>query len=271
MEQNHRKLIAHLARRAGFGATSSELDFYSAMPYEDAVEEFLDDRAENSIPDDLIFRRHVDLHTMQGHNAAYWAYRLISTDIPLKEKIALFWHGIFATAELKLNNLGSLNNQVEMFSRCGLGKFDDLLEELSMDPAMLVWLDNHDNHKDSINENYGREILELFSMGVGNYTEDDIKECARAFTGWTVKNGEYMSTMGFKDSIWPYGRIQWHYEFREADHDDGAKTFLGEQGHFDGRDIIEIIARQEATARFIARHIYNYFVRCLVSFAVTGN
>ena len=104
---------------------------------------------------------------MQGHNAAYWAYRLISTDAPLKEKIALFWHGIFATAELKLNNLGSLNNQVEMFSRCGLGKFDDLLEELSMDPAMLVWLDNHDNHKDSINENYGREILELFSMGVG--------------------------------------------------------------------------------------------------------
>ena len=129
-----------------------------------------------------------------------------------------------------------------------------------MDPAMLVWLDNHDNHKDSINENYGREILELFSMGVGNYTEEDIKECAKAFTGWTVKNGEYMSTMGFKDSIWPYGRIQWHYEFREEDHDDGEKTFLGEKGRFDGRDIIEIIAKQDATARFISRHIYNYFV-----------
>ena len=260
MEQNHRELIAHLSRRAGFGATSSELDFYASLSYEDAVEEFLSSKVANSIPDDLIFRRHVDLHTMQGHNAAYWAYRLISTDAPLKEKIALFWHGIFATAELKLNNLGSLNNQVEMFSRCGLGKFDDLLEELSMDPAMLVWLDNHDNHKDSINENYGREILELFSMGVGNYTEEDIKECAKAFTGWTVKNGEYMSTMGFKDSIWPYGRIQWHYEFRKEDHDDGEKTFLGEKGRFDGRDIIEIIAKQDATARFISRHIYNYFV-----------
>ena len=97
-------------------------------------------------------------------------------------------------------------------------------------------------------------------MGVGNYTEDDIKECARAFTGWTVKNGEYMSTMGFKDSIWPYGRIQWHYEFREEDHDAGIKTFLGEQGPFDGQDIIEIISRLAATARFIARHIYNYFI-----------
>ena len=109
MEQTHRELIAHLARRAGFGATSSELDFYSSMSYEKAVDEFLNDREGNSIPDDLIFRRHVDLHTMQGHNAAYWAYRLISTDNPLKEKVALFWHGIFATAELKLNNLGSLN------------------------------------------------------------------------------------------------------------------------------------------------------------------
>ena len=196
----------------------------------------------------------------RGHNAAYWAYRLISSGCPLEEKIALFWHGVFATGENKLNNLGSLTNQIGTFRRHGLGRFDDLLIELSRDPAMTIWLDNHTNHKDSINENYGREILELFSMGVGNYTEDDIKECARAFTGWSVKNGEYMAMMAMKDSIWPYGRIFWHHEYREYDHDRGEKRFLGETGPFDGGDVVEIICRQPATARFVSRHLYSFFV-----------
>ena len=256
----NRPQIAHLARRAGFGATPDELDAYESLDYESLVERFLDPAARDNIPDDLIFRRHVDLHAMQGHNAAYWAYRLISTQAPLEEKIALFWHGVFATGENKLNNLGSLANQIDMFRRHGLGRFDDLLIELSKDPAMIIWLDNHTNHKDSINENYGREILELFSMGVGNYTEDDIKECARAFTGWSVKNGEYMAMMAMKDSIWPYGRIFWHHEFRDYDHDDGDKSFLGEAGPFGGEDVVSIICRQPATARFVARHLYNFFV-----------
>ena len=260
MSSEERSLIAHLARRAGFGATPEELDRYEKIGYESLVEEFLNPDDSLHIPDDLIFRRHVDLHTMQGHNAAYWAYRLISTQCPLEEKIALFWHGVFATGEGKLNNLGSLTNQIGTFRRCGLGRFDDLLIELSKDPAMIIWLDNHTNHKDSINENYGREILELFSMGVGNYTEDDIKECARAFTGWTVKNGEYMAMMAQKDSIWPYGRILWHHEYRDRDHDDGQKSFLGEQGEFNGDDVVRIICNQPATARFIARHLYNFFV-----------
>ncbi len=260
MTTESRSLIAHLARRAGFGATPDELDRWERIGYDALVEEFLDPPDAANIPDDLIFRRHVDLHAMQGHNAAYWAYRLISTQSPLEEKIALFWHGVFATGENKLNNLGSLTNQIDTFRRHGLGSFDNLLVELSKDPAMLIWLDNHTNHKDSINENYGREILELFSMGVGNYSEDDIKECARAFTGWTVRNGEYMAMMAMKDSIWPYGRIFWHHEYREDDHDDGEKTFLGERGAFDGDDVIEIICRHPATARFVARHLYNFFV-----------
>ena len=260
MTSDERSLAAHLSRRAGFGATPDELDHYEKVSYESLVDEFLNPGESKHIPDDLIFRRHVDLHTMQGHNAAYWAYRLISTQCPLEEKIALFWHGVFATGEGKLNNLGSLTNQIGTFRRCGLGRFDDLLIELSKDPAMLIWLDNHTNHKDSINENYGREILELFSMGVGNYTEDDIKECARAFTGWTVKNGEYMAMMAQKDSIWPYGRILWHHEYRDHDHDVGQKSFLGEQGDFNGEDVVRIICRQPATARFIARHLYNFFV-----------
>ena len=106
MVTSDRELIAHLSRRAGFGATPMELEHYLSLGYENTVEEFLSGNPAESIPDDLIYRRHVDLHTTQGHNAAYWAYRLISTDQPLQEKIALFWHGIFATAELKLNNVG---------------------------------------------------------------------------------------------------------------------------------------------------------------------
>jgi len=255
-----RALAAHLSRRAGFGATPGELDSYCDIEYEQLVEELINKVDSSHISDHLIFRRHVDLHTMQGHNAAYWAYRMISTDNPFVEKIALFWHGVFATAENKLNNIGSLTNQVDMFRRHGLGKYDDLLIELSRDPAMLIWLDNHTNHKDSINENYGREILELFSMGVGNYTEEDIKECARAFTGWTVKNGEYLSMMAVKDSIWPYGRILWHHEYRDSDHDSGKKKFLGENSNFNGDGVVGVICRQQATANFIARHLYNFFV-----------
>jgi len=256
----NRALAAHLSRRAGFGATPGELDNYCDIEYEQLVEELINKVDSSHISDHLIFRRHVDLHTMQGHNAAYWAYRMISTDNPFVEKIALFWHGVFATAENKLNNIGSLTNQVDMFRRHGLGKYDDLLIELSRDPAMLIWLDNHTNHKDSINENYGREILELFSMGVGNYTEEDIKECARAFTGWTVKNGEYLSMMAVKDSIWPYGRILWHHEYRDSDHDSGKKKFLGENSNFNGDGVVGVICRQQATANFIARHLYNFFV-----------
>ena len=260
MHTEQRDLKAHLARRTGFGATPDELDRYEELGYEALVEELLSPENPANVPDDLIFRRHIDLHAQQGHNAAYWAYRLISTQCPLEEKIALFWHGVFATGEHKLNNLGSLTNQIDTFRRHGLRRFDDLLIELSRDPAMSIWLDNHTNQKDSINENYGREILELFSMGVGNYTEDDIKECARAFTGWTVKNGEYMAMMAMKDSIWPYGRIFWHHEYREDDHDDGQKAFLGELGPFGGEDVVEIICRQPATARFLSRHLYNFFV-----------
>ena len=140
-----------------------------------------------------------------------------------------------------------------------MGSFRDLLVELSEDPAMIIWLDNNQNHKGAINENYGRELLELFALGIGNYTEQDIKECARAFTGWTLGNAEYMAVRASKDSIWPYGRISWHFGYRPEDHDDGEKTFLGETGRFNGEDIIDIIARQPATARFICKRLFQFF------------
>ena len=253
--------ISHLLRRAGFGATPGEMDRYIEMDYSEVVDELLNAPGTSTMPDDVIFRLFPEYYASLGVDAcANWAYRMVSTDSPLEEKITIFWHGLFATGNDKLNNPLVLLNQIDTFRRNGMGRFDDILLDLSRDPAMLIWLDNQTNHKDSINENYGREILELFSMGVGNYTEDDIKECARAFTGWSVKNAEYMALMGQKDSIWPYSRISWHYEYRQNDHDDTEKTFLGEKGKFDGEDIIEIICRQESTARFISRHLYNFFV-----------
>ncbi len=261
MSNSDMALMAHLLRRAGFGATRTELEEHVALGYEAAVERLLHPADPQSMPDDLIQRFHVDHYELRMVESAgaYWLYRMITTRCPLEEKIALFWHGLFATGYTKLNQARSQLNQIDMFRRHGLGSLSNLLVELSKDPAMIFWLDNNENHRDAINENYGRELLELFSMGIGNYSEQDIKECARAFTGWTLGNAEYMAIRSKKDSIWPYGRIAWHFEYREEDHDDGTKTFLGETGRFSGEDIIDIIARQEVTARFISTRLFQFF------------
>jgi uncharacterized protein (DUF1800 family) len=261
MINNDTALMAHLLRRAGFGASRNELEEYLAMGYDGAVEALLNPSDPGNMPDDLIRRYHVEqseLRDLPG-SAAYWMYRMISTSCPLEEKIALFWHSLFATGYAKLNQARTQLNQVDMFRRSGLGSFEELLVELSKDPAMIIWLDNNENHGDAINENYGRELLELFSMGIGNYSEDDIKACARAFTGWTLGNAEYMAIRAAKDSIWPYGRIAWHFDYREEDHDGGEKNFLGETGNFNGEDIIAIIVKQESTARFVATRLFQFF------------
>ena len=264
MQDRDIALLPHLLRRAGFGATHDELERYAGIGYEATVEELL--HPENMPPaledEDLIRRYHVDQNGLLIVDScqAYLVYRMVNTRRPLEEKLALFWHGIFATGYTKLNQPKAILNQIEMFRRHGLGRFRDLLVELSRDPAMIFWLDNKDNHKGAVNENYGREILELFSMGVGNYTEDDVRQCSRAFTGWTIRNAAHHTVRTAQDSVWPYGRLDWQYEYRDDDHDDGEKTFLGRQGAFDGEDVIDIICEQPATARFISRHLYNYFV-----------
>ena len=185
---------------------------------------------------------------------------MVNTSRPLEEKIALFWHGLFATGYTKLNQPRVILSQIDMFRRRGLGSFRDLLVEISKDPAMIFWLDNKDNHKDAVNENYGREILELFTMGVGNYTEDDVRQSSRAFTGWNIHNSDFHAVRTNQDSVWPYGRIDWQYEYRPEDHDNGEKQFLGQVGDHNGEDVIDIICHHPATARFIARHLYNFFV-----------
>jgi len=255
-------LMAHLMRRAGFGATPDEIAAGVERGYEATVETLLNPRDAQWIGDFMVRRFDHEASGMINHpgSARNWLYRMVTSTAPLQEKMTLFWHGIFATGYNKVIHGKALSDQTRMFRRYAMGSFRDLLVELSKDPAMIIWLDNQDNHKGAINENYGRELLELFSMGVGNYTEEDIKECARAFTGWTIANREYMELRSQRDSDWPYGRISWHFEFHPEDHDYGEKTFLGETGNFNGDDIVDIICRQPAAARFIARHLYSFFV-----------
>jgi uncharacterized protein (DUF1800 family) len=144
-----------------------------------------------------------------------------------------------------------MSDQIDLFRRIGMSNIREILLELSMNPAMINWLDNNENIKGEPNENYGRELLELFSMGVGNYSEEDIKNCALAFTGWTFAQPV---------PLYPHGFYSPEFLFRPEDHDFGEKTFLGHTGNFNGDDIIDIIVEQPATARFISRHLYNFFV-----------
>ena len=242
--------MAHLMRRAGFGATPAELDTLAQeQTYEDIVENLVNPERFEELDEAYIDRYYsgepVALHVGK------WLYRMVNTRRPLEEKMALFLHHIFPVAWGKSEHGPSLYTEIAMFRRVGLMDMKTILLELSRDPAMIFWLDNNENHKDEINENYGRELLELFSMGVGNYTEDDIKAASRAFTGWTFKQPL---------SLYPNGHYPAEFEFLEDDHDYDSKTFLGETGDFDGEDIIDIIVKQPATARFISRHLYNFFV-----------
>jgi len=248
--KSDRALVAHLMRRAGFGATPAELDTLAQeQTYEDIVEDLVNPERFEELDEAYIDRYYsgepVALHVGK------WLYRMVNTRRPLEEKMALFLHHIFPVAWGKSEHGPSLYTEIAMFRRVGLMDMKTILLELSRDPAMIFWLDNNENHKDEINENYGRELLELFSMGVGNYTEDDIKAASRAFTGWTFRQPL---------SLYPNGHYPAEFEFLEDDHDYDSKTFLGETGDFDGEDIIDIIVKQPATARFISRHLYNFFV-----------
>ena len=247
-------LMAHLMRRAGFGATQDELEQRVGKGYEATVEELLNPQDQKTADNFEFLRYHPGYWkpvTSPGMGSAGWLNHMVNTDRVLEEKMVLFWHHIFATGQSKIDHFHEVIKQIDMFREKGMGDYRELLVELAKNPAMIYWLDNCDNHATAVNENWGRELLELFSMGVGNYTEDDVRECSRAFTGWTLSP---MIPRGAS------GRYDWGFEYREEDHDDEEKTFFGHTGNFNGEDIIDIICQQPATARFIARHLYNFFV-----------
>ena len=257
MAENDVLLMAHLMRRAGFGAPYSELQERAARGYEATVEELLYPENQPELNTDVM-QRYMGWRDMGylAANQGYWTYRMVNSPRQLQEKLCLFWHSIFCVGDSKIMAPHNILEQLDHFRNRGLDRFDELLLRMSTNPAMLYYLDNQLSHKDAVNENWGRELLELFSMGVGmdghpNYTEEDVKACAQAFTGWTVGNGI---------PRYPYGRHFNQFLYNRLDHIEGDKTFLGETGNFNGHDIIRIIAKQPATARFISRHLYNYFV-----------
>ncbi len=180
--------------------------------------------------------------SLETNRVAYWwANRMVASDQPLQEKMALFWHGHFAVNEGKVRDYRKLLKQLELFHALGTDSFRDLMVAVAQDPAMLAFLDAGVNVKGAPNENFAREIMELFTMGVGNYSEQDIREAARAFTGWNFDGLDFV--------------------VNAEQHDAGAKSFLGRSGNFDGVEIIDIIMEQPVTAEYIAGKLYRFFVR----------
>jgi len=168
----------------------------------------------------------------------YWINEMVNSDAQLREKMSLFWHGHFACRNL---NVFFQQELLHVIRRNALGNFRDLLHEVSKTGAMLNFLNNNQNRKDHPNENFAREVMELFTMGRGNYTEHDVKEAAKAFTGWGANaKGEFV--------------------FRRFQHDEGSKTVLGNTGNFDGDEVLEILLDQKQTAKFISQKIYRFFV-----------
>ena len=251
-------LMAHLLRRAGFGATRDQLDQYVAKGYEETVEELLNPEY-GDLPDQDLLERYFIAATearAPGHADPQWSWRMVTSPKQLEEKIALFWHGLLAVGGVKLDHGLEMLAEIDLFRRVGLGKFRTILLEISRNPGMMFWLDNQNSHKDAPNENYGRELLELFSMGIdehgeGAYSENDVKAAARAFTGWKSR-----------PTMPPFflGPFPMEFQYDPDDHDHSEKVFLGEAGDWNGDDAVAIIVRQRPTAEFVCRRLYQFFV-----------
>lgn len=236
-----RRAASHLRRRAGFRCDLEALDAATKATPAKLVSTLLDDAPESArfreldeLGDGIAQRD--DITRLAG----WWLARMVHTNAPLRSRMALFWHNHFATSFNKVRNVPLLLGQLRTLERHALGPFDALLLAVARDPAMIVWLDGDSNNKGRPNENFARELLELFTLGVGNYSERDIRETARAFTGWHQRGGRF--------------------HFARGEHDDGSKQVLNETGRFDGTDIIAIVLRQPAAATFLARKLLLEFL-----------
>jgi uncharacterized protein (DUF1800 family) len=232
---------AHLLRRAGFGGSEADVARLAALGTSGAVDSLLHPSGPDAdfapYPETaLLYDRVKARQTAQ----LWWLDRMLRTNRPLIEKMTLFWHGHFATSVQKVQP-ALMVQQIDLFRTLGLGRFPALLSAVTRDPAMLIWLDNRANAKAHPNENYAREVMELFALGLGNYTEDDVKEAARAFTGWTLDKNQQAA-------------------FVAARHDDGPKTVLGKTGAFGADDVVAVIVAQPVHQRFIARKLLEFFV-----------
>ena len=237
-------LAAHLYRRACFGAARDELrqavrrspqqcvdEILAASREENAKRQQFDDQME-AMGDGLVTG---EVEALQP----WWLYRMIFTPSPLTERMTLFWHGHFATSGAKVQSARMMLVQNRLFRTHALGRFEPLVQAVSKDPAMLIYLDSRTSARLHPNENYAREVMELFCLGEGHYTERDIQEVARCFTGWEVRQN--------------------NFRFNRHQHDAGTKTIFGQRGSFGGEDAVRIIVAQPAAPRLIARTLIAHF------------
>ncbi|KAA1298582.1 MAG: DUF1800 domain-containing protein [SAR202 cluster bacterium] len=253
-----KSLIAHLMRRAGFGCNFDQIEELSLLDYDDIVDQLLN--PDFSLPEDQDLLERYFIASVEARTARHadpqWTWRLAKSKKQLEEKISLFWHGLLAVGGIKLDHGLAMLEEIDLFRKHGLDKFKTLLLKISQDPGMMYWLDNQNSHKGAPNENYGRELLELFSMGIdengdGAYSENDVKSAAKAFTGWASKPTPPPFFLG------PFPM---EFNFDENDHDNSEKEFLGEKGNFNGEDIVELVSKHPSTAKFICMRLYLYFV-----------
>ncbi|MGE3126998.1 MAG: DUF1800 family protein [Fimbriimonadaceae bacterium] len=244
--------VRHLLRRFGLGATATEVAFYGKDGYRQAVDMLISTANVAEPFDD-------DISKFAGNNGIIqarslqtrWLMTMVGTRRPLAHAMALFWHDHFATSAMKVDRPLMMNAQIELLQNRGLGPFPELLRAMSKDPAMLYWLDNHENRKGKPNENFAREVMELFTLGIGHYSEMDIQEAARAFTGWTFRsrgNGRSVDQINLTTFV-----------NRLADHDTGSKTMLGSTGDFNGDDVLDLLCRQARTAYYLTEKVWEWF------------
>ncbi len=252
---------AHLARRAGFGATPAELERLVALGLDGAVAHFLDwpaaepgldsEQATHGSALDDIGEGVENAATAVTRLRTQWLWRMVGTAHPLREKLALLWHDHFATAESKVIRIELLRRQYATFQRLGVGRFRDLLGEVSRDPAMLVYLDNRVSKKKHPNENWARELCELFTLGVNNYQQRDVAEIARVFTGWTTND-----------------RNKGPFVFEAGNHDPNDKLVLGHvisgragaEGEREGDEVLDLLTARPHCAQFIATKLATWFL-----------
>lgn len=232
---------AHLLRRAGFGGTIEETDRAVLEGLPATLDRLFDMTPAAEFEQSMeVAGRMVGRGNESRNLAAWWLLRMVQTPVPLLEKMTLFWHGHFATGADKVQDARLMLDQNKMLREHALGPFRELVTRISRDPAMLIYLDSRENRKTRPNENYARELMELFCLGPGHYSEQDIKEVARCFTGWEIRRD--------------------HFRFNRYQHDEGEKSFLGRSGPFGGEEAIEIVLEQPAAARFLVSKLVRFFV-----------
>ncbi len=242
--------INHLLRRAGFGVTREEHDHYQTIGLKATVDELVNYNAvDDSAAVNAASQIPID-YTNRQNLPVWWMTRMANTKRPLQEKMTFFWHGLLTSQLTVVKDPALMLRQNEFYRTNAMATFPQILKGVSADPAMMLYLDVNGSQRAAPNENYARELMELFSLGIGNYTEQDIRQSARAFTGWVVPRNPSGA------DLFSYGEPV----FRQERFDNGSKTFLGKSGNFRPDDIVDTITEQPASAKYIAGRLFAFFI-----------